>query len=685
MNQNEQSPPTSPQAPPQPLPPALPPAFPPAFPPVTKPVTWAWRRYVFGAIGIVLAFAVFLAVINRPRPLVISPETTLLTEPLTPDGKRVDYFAWLEAQYPPEMKTDDNAARILTRLIGPGSDCTPTEKTSEQEKAVMNELADRYYEKLGLDRAANPPMYVYTEFEQAARVWLTNEMVEKSGAADEKAIQDQVRNLTSLPRMEMVREYEPLVVNWAAHNDEALDAVVEASRASVCRTPIVYSGAKPPPIYAMKFPGNTMFRESVRGLLIRAALRIHNGEIDSALADMLAARRLGILFKNDSLFMVETLLALGIAVDVSRIPLGANPNAQPTAEAWRALRQSDETLLDRYSFEHSLRCERFVGLDAICRFAVGEDGISDFPSDKSYRFFDWPFILRRFNDYYDHPEKLDDVLDRFEDTKKLNPIRGLYSRGRSELLALVMASTFLPARESFVEALARQDCAKNLRRISCAMQLYRAEHGTFPPAFSTDENGKPLHSWRVLILPYFEDEQLTALYQGIQLDEPWDSPANRPFWDKMPDVYRCPSYDAFSTMGANAPPSSINQKTTYSVIVGPNSIFGETGGTGRDPLALLQENPNREALGMILVTEREGEIGWMTPDAELTEAEALQGINPHVVKKPDTPGANGRVIASKHPGGVHCAAVNGSVVFVSDVKTAELPRLVTGNHASSDQ
>ena len=40
------------------------------------------------------------------------------------------------------------------------------------------------------------------------------------------------------------------------------------------------------------------------------------------------------------------------------------------------------------------------------------------------------------------------------------------------------------------------------------LQDYEQEHGCFPPAYVPDENGRPMHSWRVLSLPYLEEPSL---------------------------------------------------------------------------------------------------------------------------------------------------------------------------------
>jgi hypothetical protein len=54
-----------------------------------------------------------------------------------------------------------------------------------------------------------------------------------------------------------------------------------------------------------------------------------------------------------------------------------------------------------------------------------------------------------------------------------------------------------------------------------------------------DKSGQPLLSWRVAILPYLEEQ---SLYSQFKLDEPWDSPHNRPLLQKMPRIFRAPRY-----------------------------------------------------------------------------------------------------------------------------------------------
>ena|SRR5271157_353196 len=50
----------------------------------------------------------------------------------------------------------------------------------------------------------------------------------------------------------------------------------------------------------------------------------------------------------------------------------------------------------------------------------------------------------------------------------------------------------------------RGSCLNRLLEIGLALHRYHQANGCFPPAYIADKNGKPMHSWRVLILPYME-------------------------------------------------------------------------------------------------------------------------------------------------------------------------------------
>ena len=56
----------------------------------------------------------------------------------------------------------------------------------------------------------------------------------------------------------------------------------------------------------------------------------------------------------------------------------------------------------------------------------------------------------------------------------------------------------LPIRRAAQKA----SCEANMRTIGLALQNYHSVYGSFPPAYATDAAGNPMHSWRILILPF---------------------------------------------------------------------------------------------------------------------------------------------------------------------------------------
>ena len=141
------------------------------------------------------------------------------------------------------------------------------------------------------------------------------------------------------------------------------------------------------------------------------------------------------------------------------------------------------------------------------------------------------------------------------------------------LLALlvvgILIALLLPAVESAREAARRCSCNDHMKQIVLAMHSYQEQYKCFPPAFIADKNGKPMHSWRVLLLPYLCGNEF---YEQYRFDEPWDGPHNRALAAKMPSIYQslyhCPSDPKIDSM-----------ETSYVMLVGPHAI--SDGPTGR--------------------------------------------------------------------------------------------------------
>jgi Protein of unknown function (DUF1559) len=91
------------------------------------------------------------------------------------------------------------------------------------------------------------------------------------------------------------------------------------------------------------------------------------------------------------------------------------------------------------------------------------------------------------------------------------------------------------------------------------MHNYHDTHHRFPPAAVCGKDGKPLLSWRVLLLPFIEQDDL---YKQFHLDEPWDSPHNIQLVSRMPLTY-----------GPYKGKPSADGMTYFRVFVGPGAAF----------------------------------------------------------------------------------------------------------------
>ena len=92
------------------------------------------------------------------------------------------------------------------------------------------------------------------------------------------------------------------------------------------------------------------------------------------------------------------------------------------------------------------------------------------------------------------------------------------------LLALcVLAGLLMPSVQQVRESSLRMACLNNMRQMILAIHNYESANGVLPLACVTDKDGNPMHSWRVLILPFVDENALYAMYD---FDEPWDGPNN---------------------------------------------------------------------------------------------------------------------------------------------------------------
>ncbi len=154
----------------------------------------------------------------------------------------------------------------------------------------------------------------------------------------------------------------------------------------------------------------------------------------------------------------------------------------------------------------------------------------------------------------------------------------------------------------------RSICMFNLKQISLALENYRVINGSYPPAYIADKNGKPMHSWRVLILPFLD---LNGLYKMYSFNEPWDGPNNKKLLASRPSIYACPSDSNASSPG--------NTQTSYVAVVGPRAAW-----SGAKPRTSADFTAGMSNTVMLTETANSG-IAWTEPSDLSLEALAAGG------------------------------------------------------------
>ena len=200
----------------------------------------------------------------------------------------------------------------------------------------------------------------------------------------------------------------------------------------------------------------------------------------------------------------------------------------------------------------------------------------------------------------------------------------------------VLAFLFLSAGRATRVRAQRTECQNNLKQIGLAMHNYHDTYKCFPPAVITDEDGEPMRSWRVAILPFVEQ---APLYDQYDFSEPWDGPNNRALHGTSIATYRCPD-------DVGLPPS----ETSYVMIVGKGTIGGE-------PNEMVRFANVTDGTSNTIMAIEVGASGihWMEP-RDVTVEEAVTFLT--------NPAAS--PFEQVHPGGANVLLTDGSVRFLGE-------------------
>jgi hypothetical protein len=178
-------------------------------------------------------------------------------------------------------------------------------------------------------------------------------------------------------------------------------------------------------------------------------------------------------------------------------------------------------------------------------------------------------------------------------------------------------------------------CGDHLKLLAVALQNYHDVYDTFPPAYIADSSGKPMHSWRVLILPFAEQKDL---YDAYNFNEPWDGPNNSKLHSLRPPAYfGCPSSHKQQPTG----------ETNYVAIVGPQTMWPGEKATKLADFADGMSNT------IMVVEVTDSGIHWMEP-RDLHVVQMPMAVNP----------AKGTGISSAHPDGAQAVFADGRTEYL---------------------
>ena len=172
-------------------------------------------------------------------------------------------------------------------------------------------------------------------------------------------------------------------------------------------------------------------------------------------------------------------------------------------------------------------------------------------------------------------------------------------------ILFIACGLFLPALHRGREGAQRMNCSSNIRQLALAIMNYEQTYKQYPPAYTVDSNGKPLHSWRTIILPFLEQAELHA---KVDFSKPYNDPANAFLKDADIPIFRCPTQKLDKTM------------TTYVAVISPQGCL-------RPGIGVRAEDITDGTSNTLLLyeTTRDHAVPWMAPqDADVDQYTKVQ-------------------------------------------------------------
>lgn len=455
------------------------------------------RHWKMFCVALVLLPAGWVAYQLAPirTPIVVSNETTHLTEPLAEDGLP-DYSAALLAELREDVTPENNGGVQYLQAMWP----------AELEPEVWQAICD----ELGMDVPEADGM-VSPESSELLREELADWL---SAGADpneewetaEKANLDAEVLASLLSRQPWKPADARLVAEYIASHDDHYQLLHEAIRKPHFYIPSPSLLVNPDETWiAMLLPTVQSVRDATRCLAARANLRIGEGALEMAWEDCQAMYALS--DRLESTTLVEELVSIATEGVANRITQNLLQDHQLSPELARRVLDHFADWPRRSGVRQAIDTgERQMFITQV--FAIANIRGEYEPEDLGGEFklspaaasrVDWNIVLRMANDWYSRlveaagektwtdrnaaiKEWSADLNEMAED---LNPMMMLMSSvasrsGRGRTIGKILVLLMLPAIEVVFDAEDRANAERQLITIAAALAVYRTEQGEYP-------------------------------------------------------------------------------------------------------------------------------------------------------------------------------------------------------------
>ncbi|MBI1313359.1 hypothetical protein GC176_18865 [bacterium] len=459
----------------------------------------------------------------KPAPviarIIVSPQTTHFTEPLTDDGL-VNLAAALNRHYGKGVAPENNASVVLYEVLGPEPDGV--------------RLSDDFFRQLGV---AVPP----TEGDYFLNC---GSWVQKRHNGDvtpdqlRAAVDDQDESRTAPWK----RDDFPRVFEWLTASRGPLSRLAEGVQRPDYYSPLIPpedANQQPGGLIASLLPGIQMSRELARALTSRAMLHLGERRYEDAWQDLLTTHRLGRQIGRGPT-LIEQLVGIAIesiAIEGERTWLEI---VQPGVKRIARIREQLNSLPAMSKMMDAIdTTERILFVDSVVRLARNQmkaDDLTDlgmqldaFPAVLRQTIgvsVDWNGVLRRGNSQYDEivaAMRIGNRTDRnaalqaFETklqeqklkatspgTLALAVVPGLTSAIVTEAMSRTLTSLLMPALSAASHAEERQQQRFANLQATLTLFEFRADVGEFPETIDS-------------LIPKFADDMPVDLFSGAPL------------------------------------------------------------------------------------------------------------------------------------------------------------------------